>query len=274
LREEHGCELLAAGVDHGLRPDARHELELAERLARRLGVAFALLQVQVSAGPSLQAQARTARYSALLAHAAAHDATRVAVGHTLDDQAETVLARLLRGTGIEGLAAIEPLRADGVVRPLIDVERALVHDYAREQGLELAHDPSNLDPRFLRVRIRQQHLPRLTEENPRLTQALAHLADDAREAAEALAAQADAYLSQARSNAHILRDAPGPLRRRALRRWVELELGVALRRQHIVALERMLWVGGEVRLPGGVVARLDGTGSMSFAPVSKRGRGA
>jgi hypothetical protein len=59
-----------------------------------------------------------------------------------------------------------------------------------------------------------------------------------------------------------------------LRRWVEQALGVALRRQHIVALERMLWVGGEVRLPGGVVAQLDGSGSMTFTPVSKRGRGA
>jgi tRNA(Ile)-lysidine synthase len=274
LRSEHGCELLAAAVDHGLRPEAQREIALAERLAQRLGVAFSVLHVQVPAGASLQAQARGARYAALLAHAAAHGATRVAVGHTLDDQAETVLARLLRGTGLEGLAAIEPLRADGVVRPLIDAERALVHDYAREQALEVAHDPSNRDPRFLRVRIRQQHLPSLIEENPRLTRALAHLADDVREAAEALATQADAYLSQARSNAHILRDAPGPLRRRALRRWVEQALGVALRRQHIVALERMLWVGGEVRLPGGVVAQLDGSGSMTFTPVSKRGRGA
>jgi tRNA(Ile)-lysidine synthase len=297
LQREHGCVLMAAAVDHGLRPEAARELAGAERLARALGLPFHGLRVEVPPGASLQAQARAARYAALLACAHAHGAECVAVGHTLDDQAETVLARLLRGTGLEGLAAIEPRRADGVVRPLIDAPRALVHAYGAELALEAAHDPSNDDPRFLRVRIRHGLLPALARENPRLTQALANLADDAREAASALTQQAEELLSQARSGVHILREAPGPLRRRALRRWVERELGalardsgrepqaeargsageppkVALQRRHIVALERMLWVGGEVRLPGSVVAILDASGKkITFAPVSKRGRG-
>jgi tRNA(Ile)-lysidine synthase len=298
---------MVAAVDHGLRPEAAQELAGAERLAHTLGLAFHGLRVTVPAGASLQAQARAARYEALLACARAHGAECVAVGHTLDDQAETVLARLLRGTGLEGLSAIEPRRADGVVRPLIDAPRALVHAYVAELALEAARDPSNDDPRFLRVRIRHGLLPALARENPRLTQALANLADDVREASSALAQQAEELLSQARSGVHILREAPGPLRRRALRRWVERELAkargsagepqaeargpagepqaegrgpagelqkVALQRRHIVALERMLWVGGEVRLPGGVVAILDASGKkITFAPVSKRGRG-
>jgi tRNA(Ile)-lysidine synthase len=273
LRDAHGCALVAAGVDHGLRAEAAAELQLAADLALSLDIPFVGLRVEVGRGASMQAQARQARYASLLECAAAHGATRVAVGHTLDDQAETVLARVLRGTGIEGLAAIDPERADGVVRPLIDAERSLVQAYVRELALPHALDPSNRDLRFLRVRVRTELLPRLARENPRLNQALAHLADDARDAALALTQQADALLSQARSNVNILREAPGPLRRRALRRWVELALGVALRRDHIVALERMLWVGGEVRLPGGVSARLGESGSMAFSPVKKRGRG-
>jgi tRNA(Ile)-lysidine synthase len=200
----------------------------------------------------------------------------VAVGHTLDDQAETVLARLVRGTGLEGLSAIEPRRADGVVRPLLDAERALVHRYVREVELDAAQDPSNEDRRFLRVRIRHQLLPALSRENPRVPQLLAHLADDAREGAEALAGLAEAVLSQARSaedGLRVLREAKGPVRRRALRRWAEQESGAVLQRHHILALERMLSVGGEVRLPGDMVALLDATAGLTFRSVSKRGRG-
>ena len=272
----HGCELIVATVDHGLRPEAAHELLLAEELAAALKLSFVRLRVEVRKGASMQAQARRARYAALLACAAEHGAARVAVGHTLDDQAETVLARLLRGTGLEGLSAIEPRREDGVVRPLLDAERALVHRYVSEAGIAAARDPSNADGRFLRVRIRQRLLPALVQENPRVTQLLAYLADDAREGALALRALADALLSQARSGPTglaALRAAKVPIRRRALRRWAELETGATLQRHHIVALERMLSVGGEVRLPGGIVAALDTAVGLIFRPVSKRGRG-
>jgi tRNA(Ile)-lysidine synthase len=108
LRQEHGCRLLAASVDHGLRADAECDVAVAGRLAAALELPFVALRVEVERGPSRQAQARVARYRALLACAREQGAQAVAVGHTLDDQAETVLARLLRGTGIEGLAAIDP----------------------------------------------------------------------------------------------------------------------------------------------------------------------
>lgn len=276
LEPSHGCALIAAGVDHGLRAEAARELDLAEQLANGLGLPFVRLRVTVAPGSSLQAEARRARYEALLACARERGATRVAVGHSLDDQAETVLARLVRGTGIEGLSAIAPRRADGVVRPLIDAERALVHRYVAEAGIAVASDPSNEDPRFLRVRIRRQLLPLLARENPRATQLLAHLADDAREGGEALSALADSLLSQARSGSvdlDVLRGAKGPVRRRALRRWAEQATGATLQRDHILALERMLAVGGEVRLPGGVVAVPDASAGITFRAVSKRGRG-
>ncbi len=275
LRAEHGCSLIAASVDHGLRVEAGRELDLAERLAGSLGVPFVRLRVEVAPGASLQAQARRARYAALVACASEHGAVRVAVGHTVDDQAETVLARLIRGTGLEGLSAIEPHRSDGVVRPLLDAPRSLVHAYQRALSLAAAQDPSNEDERFLRVRIRRQLLPVLARENPQVAQLLAHLADDAREGAAALAVLADEVLDRARGaeGLRALLEAKGPVRRRALRRWAEQAAGATLRRHHIVALERMLSVGGEVRLPGGTLAVLDAAAGLTFRRVSKRGRG-
>lgn len=272
LRAEHGCTLLAASVDHGLRVDAQRDVELAGRLAASLGVPFAGLRVQVPVGASRQAQARAARYDALLAHARQQSASYVAVGHTLDDQAETVISRLVRGTSIEGLSAIAPARADGVVRPLVDAARSLVHDYVAELGLEHTKDPSNADPRYLRARLRAELWPLLLRENPRINQQLGALADDARDAAELLTARADELIACASEDLQLLRDASGAERRRALKRWVERATGSALQRQHVVALERMLWGGGEVRLPGGVLAKL-AAGRLTFVPVSKRGRG-
>jgi tRNA(Ile)-lysidine synthase len=273
LRPEHGCKLLAASVDHGLRPDAAEDVAVAGRLAAALEVPFVALRVEVASGPSRQAHARVARYAALLACAHERGAQAVAVGHTLDDQAETVLARLLRGTGVEGLAAIDPRRPDGVLRPLIDAPRSLVRAYCAEHELAFASDPSNVDPRYLRTRIRERLVPALLAENPRACEALAHLADDARDAAALLSAQSDAQLARFAGDLRQLRACPAAEQRRVLKRLVEREMGIELRRRHVAALQRALLVGGEVRLPGGVSARLEAAGTVSFATVSKRGRG-
>lgn len=273
LREEHGCRLVAASVDHGLRPEAEREIALARALAAALQLQFVALRVDVEPGASRQAQARAARYRALLSCAREHGAQGVAVGHTLDDQAETVLARLLRGTGVEGLAAIDPRRPDGVLRPLIDARRSAVRAYIAEQGLAFATDPSNADPRYLRTRIRERLLPALLAENPRTCEALSHLADDAREAAVLLDAHSDAQLGRAAGDLKTLRTAPAAEQRRVLKRLVERATGIELRRRHVIALQRALHGGGEVRLPGGVSAQLDPAGRVSFATVSKRSRG-
>ncbi len=105
----------------------------------------------------------------------------VALGHTRDDQAETVLFRFLRGSGLAGLAGIAPAAA-GMIRPLIDVTRSEVEEYLRDRGIVWREDASNNDLRFARNRIRQQLLPQLTREwNPNLTETLARLADLAQE---------------------------------------------------------------------------------------------
>lgn len=273
LRDEHGCELAAVSVDHGLRPEAAAEHACAARLATELQISHVTLTVQVASGASRQARAREARYAALLAHAETCEAQRIAVGHTRDDQAETVLARILRGAGLEGLSAIAPERADGVVRPLIDCTRGDVQAYLAAHGIDSACDPSNADPRYLRTRVRTRLLPALCEENPALPERLACLADDARQAARLLDTFAAALLARAEGRAAVLREEPEILRRWALRAFVEERAGSKLTRNHLAALDRMLVEGGSVRVPGDVVVDVDEAGVLSVSPVTKRGRG-
>jgi tRNA(Ile)-lysidine synthase len=260
-------------VDHGLRPEAADEIANAEALAQRLDVPFVTLRVTVPPGASRQAQARHVRYSALSACARERGAQRIAVGHTLDDQAETVLARLLRGASVEGLSGISPRRADGVIRPLIDARRAEVHAYAVRHGLPHAHDPSNRDPRYLRARVRHQLLPLLEQENPRLSEHLAALSEDAREVAQLLENEVKRVRDALKKGTSKLGEESGYVRRSALKSLVEERTGRSLQRTHLAALDRMLEVGGQVRLPGGHVATLDSYGQLRFAKVSKRGRG-
>ncbi|MFW6051574.1 MAG: tRNA lysidine(34) synthetase TilS [Myxococcota bacterium] len=255
LGPEMGFTVAVASVDHGLRPEAPDEVAWVGRLSAGLGLDFHPLRVSLPSAPSLQAAARAARYRALLELARATGAGRVATGHTLDDQAETVLARLLRGAGIAGLSGIAPRRRDGVVRPLIDCSRAQVRAHLDHHGMSFLSDPSNADPRFERVRIRHALLPRLAEENPRIGTHLAHLADEARASAGWARRGAERLLS-ASASPHVLRSArlraaAPPVRRAALRRWVARATGRAPGRAHLEEIERALRGRGEVRLPGG-----------------------
>jgi len=268
LSTELDFQLEVAAVDHGLRPEAAAEVAIAGRQAAGLGLTFHALQAQVAPGASLQAQARTARYAALQRLAAARGAGRVAVGHTRDDQAETVLLRLIRGSGLLGLRAIEPQRGDGVIRPLIDCSRQEVHQLARAHFSELVHDPSNLDPRFGRVRLRAHVIPLLLAENPRLTEHLAALADEAQLAGSAL----DWAVAQALERARIgprcfrpaaLADRPLWVRRAALRAWLVAEGLSRVSRAHLHQLERAVRLGrGHVWLAHGFHARLEPDGLL------------
>jgi tRNA(Ile)-lysidine synthase len=247
-----GFEVLAASVDHGLRPGAQRDVEIAAAHAAQLAVPFHPLRVRVVPGASLQARAREARYGALRELAGALGATRIAVGHTRDDQAETVLSRLLRGSGIRGLGAIEPARADGVVRPLLDCERSDVHRLARAQFAALALDESNHDTRFERVRIRTQVVPTLRAEDSALVRHLAELADEARDCDQIIRELAAALLERAQVDPEtleisVLRPAAPLLRRAALRRWLSPVSGGHLGRAELTELDRTLRLGrGEV----------------------------
>jgi tRNA(Ile)-lysidine synthase len=182
LRERLGFELAAAGVDHGLRDEAAGELALAARASQGLEVPFEVLSVEVAAGANLQDRARRARHAALQRHASAIGAEAIALGHTADDRAETVLIRLLRGAGPRGLGAMPPTSAgvEGnirLVRPLLSGRREDVLAHLRRHEVDFAEDPSNADRRFLRVRVRHEVLPLLEELSPNIVEHLCSLAD-------------------------------------------------------------------------------------------------
>jgi tRNA(Ile)-lysidine synthase len=182
-----------ATVDHGLRPEAAREAELVRERAAALELPWHLLRVDVAAArrrqpASLQDAARRLRLAALSELAAQVDARRIALAHQADDQAETVLFRIVRGTGLHGLAGIPYMRAmapgspQAVVHPLLDVRRREVLRYLRRRSIPFADDPSNADLRFARARVRHRLLPALSGENPRVAEALVALAAAARAA--------------------------------------------------------------------------------------------
>lgn len=175
LAAELGFSVQAHGVDHGLRPEAAAELDVAEALALRLGVPFARTSVAVSRGANLQARAREARYTALRAAAAPHSAL-IVTAHHADDRAETVLLRLLRGSGPRGLAVL-PARAHDVLRPLVRATKSDVVLHLDRHRIEFAQDPSNAERAFLRVRVRHELLPLMNQLSPQIVRHLNALAD-------------------------------------------------------------------------------------------------
>ena len=152
-------QVFAATVDHRLREGSAAEAAEAGTLCERLGVAHEILEWEGWAGEgNLQDAARAARRALLSDWAARHGIAHVALGHTRNDQAETVLLRLARGSGVDGLAAMAGAsRAEGVtwLRPLLGLSREDLREYLRAQGERWAEDPSNDDPRFDRIRARQ-----------------------------------------------------------------------------------------------------------------------
>ena len=180
LAPELGISLAIAHFNHKMRgADSDEDQRFVERLAARLDVPFHCESAGAEAHEgNLEQAARRARRSFFLRLIEAVHAHRVAVGHTRDDQAETVLFRLMRGSGLAGLAGVLPVTADGIVRPLIGVTRAQVLEYLRERGIPWREDASNREPRFARNRIRHALLPQLAQDwNPNLSESLAHLAD-------------------------------------------------------------------------------------------------
>lgn len=195
LRSELGVMLHVAHVDHRLRPDSARDAEFVTALAARLDLPADVIAVDVPRTGSLEDAARQVRHAALEARASAIGATRIALGHTADDQAETVIMRLLAGAGPRGLAAIPPVRGR-FVRPLIDTRRASIVAMLRAAGHAWIDDPSNADPRFLRNRIRHEVMPALASVAPDVVDALTRTARLARETLQALEGAAAVELAR------------------------------------------------------------------------------
>ncbi len=171
-----GLRLVAHGVDHGLRPEAAAELDLAQMLAERMHIPFARTTVEVRGGGNLQARARDARFHALREAAANSNAQFIATAHHAEDRAETVLLRLLRGAGPRGLAVLPPLSLD-LARPILRASRAAIDAHVERHGLPFSSDPSNTNRRFARVRVREEVLPLLRQLDPQVVLHLSNLAD-------------------------------------------------------------------------------------------------
>lgn len=211
-----GCAVEAVHVDHGLRPNSAAEADVVAGAADRFGVPFESVRVVVGEGPNLEARARAARLGALPAG--------VATGHTLDDQAETVLVNLLRGSGLDGLAAMVP----GPGHPILALRRRETRAICRALGLAWVEDPSNDDLRHLRNRVRHEILPLCAEATGRdPAPLLVRAADLAREDAALLERLAAEALPDP-ADAPGLGAAPPALGRRALRGWLRRQTTAGL----------------------------------------------
>ncbi len=277
--------LAVAHVNHGLRGAASDADEAFVRaLAEQRGLAFHARRVSPRtlreggssrARPTLQEACRRARYDALAELAGEAGCARIATAHTLDDQAETVLLRLLRGAGPSALGGIPEQSPDGrIVRPLLGVTRTGVERYAKQRGLSWREDASNRDPAFARVRMRAR-LPALGADfNPRWLRAIGDLAEAQRREAEWTEAivREEAGRRMTRERDALAIDATGwselaeGLQRRLVRHALrELGGGRDVSRRHLERVQAFLGSarpGSEIELPGGLRLSRRGAGFL------------
>ena len=177
LEKKHNVHLkcVAAGINHGLRPEADAELDLAEKTAEDM--LFIRSRVHIDGSSNIQCKARDARYSRLIEIADANECDYVVTAHHFDDKAETVFIRLLRGDGVGSLAVL-PEVSGRIFRPLLNVTREDIMGYIKRWSIPYAMDPSNANLHYLRSQIRHDILPMLEMINPRFKTRLVNLANE------------------------------------------------------------------------------------------------
>ncbi len=282
--------LVVAHVNHGLRGDAGAEdARRVKALATELGYPSASRRINVrkkatQMRDNIEQMARLVRYEFLAQTANKKRAKIVLTGHTLDDQAETVLLNLIRGSGADGLGAMEPVRTFQpkgktiLARPLLAwAKRVETEKYCRTQSVDYCHDEMNVDEKFTRVRVRREVLPLLNTFNGKIVETLSRTAELLRADSAALNGAAERLLEFASKlspatrsdiipalDVDLLMMAPAAIRRRALRQWIARGRGDLRRVEfvHLRALEGLLSGnrgGRTIELPGGAkVSRLRG----------------
>jgi tRNA(Ile)-lysidine synthase len=254
LRDFFSIHLVVAHYEHGLRPtEDPAETDFVQQFTASLGLAFESEKGFLSTGhrASIEERARNARYDFLRRMREKHSARRIALGHTLSDQAETLLMRLLRGSGPAGLGSIPPVRDGIFIRPLIETERREIEAYLDSQGLAWMTDSSNLQPTYLRNKIRLELIPLLENYQPRLARRLGQTAAILRDEDICLEKIADAWLTSKaevrpegsfRISIPSLLELPVALRRRVTRQLIG-KVKKDLRRicsDHIDSVEKLL----------------------------------
>lgn len=244
---------LAVIVDHGLQPGSAHVAAHVAETCRGLGVAARVETVSVGEAGGPEAAAREARRAALASHRGP-----ILLGHTLDDQAESVLLGLSRGSGARSLAGMAP-RQGRWWRPLLGLRRADTEAACHEWGLAVWTDPHNADARFARARARHTALPVLEDTlGPGVAEALARSAELLRADADALDDWANRLPVAEALEIDGLLVVPAAMRRRVLLRWLR-DRGASPASVHVDAVETLVcrWAGQDgVDVPGGVVRRM------------------
>lgn len=184
ISKEYRLSLIAAHLNHGLRgKESDGEEAFVRRLSKSMGIACETEYIDISAlikrkSGSVEDICRNERYEFLEKARKKYKANKIALGHTLNDQAETVVMKFLRGSGMRGLRGILPVRDEIYIRPLIAVSRDEILTFLRKEGLKYVVDSSNIEDFYLRNRIRNRLIPILKENyNPRLEENLGHMAD-------------------------------------------------------------------------------------------------
>src|SRR5215217_9015279 len=271
-------DVCVAHLDHRLRKSSTKDAKWVTDLAAKLGFRSVIGRARVAQeaeNNNLEQAAREARYAFLERTAKKVSANYVLTAHTMDDQAETVLMRLMRGSaslGLGGMEALRPLAKNSsiqLVRPLLWARRSETEDYCRLRRIEFRSDEMNDDLTFARVKVRKQLLPLMQSFNNRIVEAISRTATQLREDGAVLVNDSDALLQRAAvSNEEsgetkapaldvkVLADAPPALRRRALRQWLSNARGGTRRLEmvHLLAVEKLLEgnAGGRVaELPSG-----------------------
>lgn len=277
LREAEGALSHVVSVDHQLRASAAQEVRDVVAVAQRLGLTGHALRVSVPSGPSRQAQARMARYAVLVAQAEQLGSGWICLGHSRDDQAETMLMRWLAGAGTRGLAGMQAVAHPSLnrpsrvrlLRPLLSISRAQIDAFLQAAAPLIAplpiDDPSNRDPHYLRARLRHDVLPTLRRVAPHLDAHLLELADQLHHDAEYLDQQARLAVSSLLASGSVHAEAAGPdrlaisvaqlssLPPALAARVFRLLLGTELGARHVLALRSLcVRTGGRkwLDLPG------------------------
>ena len=272
LKTELQIELIAAHFEHGLRPgEDEKETEFVRSFVKSLGVPFeyekADKNIKDGKG-SLEEKARIVRYRFLERVRNKYDATKIALGHNKNDQAETIIMRLLRGSGLEGLKGIPPVRDGVIIRPIIGLTRDEILYYLNEKGLHYVSDPSNMDITFLRNRIRHELIPLLRTYQPNIIEVLAKTAEILFVENDFLNSEAEKWVRQNSrtvegailTNITAFNKTHPALKNRILKYLIKKKLGHTKRitYEHISRIRELIEKGApnsELHLPYGLVAK-------------------
>ncbi len=278
MSAEFDLKLVTAHLNHCLRPEAEQEAKAVEKISSEWSLPFETRAVDIRRfkkehGVSEEEAGRLARYRFLFEMAGKYGASRIALGHQLDDQAETVLLNIIRGTGVDGLAGILPLRTwRGIklVRPLLCLTRSEIESYCQSNALHPSIDSSNLETDYTRNKLRLELIPRLESQfNPRIREALSRLASLAaadRSFLQGLAKEKLAKIARSgRKHIVLMRNELLSLSpalksrvvRLALKRLVSLKKIDSRHIDQVLILAETGTTGQSISLPGGIAVRLE-----------------